>query len=293
MTHINDTPKYFSLTGVEPPDEAVELLPGIRLLPVQPRVTLGTYFKKLGEDTMVFGVTFGPHISSIVAEISVSDAASDEWNCSPNNLAWLVSTILRLRNFEFLRCPICSTFPMSRLAEAPDKSLKVYPVEYGRGELQPQTDDAKVDLSDILDQQWARYHLPILISLNRDSQRFFFALNSYDASRFAEDARFALATLWTGIESLFSKGGAELSFKMAAAWAAFLEPFGPKRNALRKDIARLYNIRSKAVHGEALDKYKPLEALQSSRDLLKRSLCKILDEETVPEVDELMVKIFE
>jgi len=293
MTDIADTPRYFSLTGVEPPDEPVVLLPGITLFPIRPRITLQTFFRKLSEDTMVFGVTFGPHISSLVAELSVSENASGEWHCAPNNLAWLTTTLLRLRQFEFLCCPICSSLPMSRLAEAADKGLRVYSVEYGRGRLQPDSNQAKTDLNDILEQQWVRYYLPVLIRLNNESQRFFFALHSYDASRFSEDVRFALATLWTGIESLFSKGGAELSFKMAAAWAAFLEPFGPKRNALRKELAQLYNVRSKAVHGQPLDKYKPVEILQRTRDLLKFSLCEVLDEERVPEVDELMERIFE
>jgi hypothetical protein len=263
------------------------------LTPIQPRVTLQTFFKKLGEDTMVFGVSFGPHISSLVAEISVSDTASGEWDCPPSNLAWLTATLLRLRHFEYLSCPICSSYPMSQLSQAPDKSVKVYSIEFDRGKLQPQVDDAKVDLGDVLEQQWIKYYLPILIRLNSDNQRFFFALHSYDASRFAEDARFALATLWTGIESLFSPGGAELSFKMAAAWASFLEPFGPKRNSLRKEISALYNVRSKAVHGQPLEKYNPEQALQRTRELLRLSLCKLLEEEMVPEVEDLMERIFE
>jgi hypothetical protein len=194
---------------------------------------------------------------------------------------------------EYLSCPIGSSYPMSQLSQAPDKSVKVYSIEFGRGKLQPQVDDAKVDLGDVLEQQWTKYYLPILIRFNSDNQRFFFALHSYDASRFAEDERFALATLWTGIESLFSPGGAELSFKMAAAWASFLEPFGPKRNSLRKEISTLYNVRSKAVHGQPLEKYNPVQALQRTRELLRLSLCKLLEEEMLPEVEDLMERIFE
>lgn len=293
MTDNADHLKHFSLVGVEAPDEPVALIPGISISPIRPRVTLDTFFKKLSEETMVFGVTFGPHISSIVAEISISDAAASEWGCDPSNLAWLTTTLFRLRRFEFLSCPICTSFPMSRLADATDKSLKVHSVEFNRGRLQPQVDSAKVDLSDRLEQQWCKYYLPILIRLNKENQRFFFALHSYDASRFSEDVRFSLATLWTGVESLFSKGGAELSFKMAAAWASFLEPFGPRRNTIRKEISKLYNVRSKAVHGQPLGKYKPTDALQRTRELVQLSLCKILEEERVPEVDELMERVFE
>jgi hypothetical protein len=80
---------------------------------------------------------------------------------------------------------------------------------------------------------------------------------------------------------------------MAAAWASWLESFGPKRNSLRKEIAALYNVRSKAVHGQPLEKYKPIPTLQRTRELLGLSLCKLLEEERVPNVDELIEGIFE
>jgi hypothetical protein len=154
MNQTADTPTHFSLTGVEPPGEPIELLPGITLTPVRPHVTLQTFFKKLSEDTMVFGVSFGPHISSLAAEISVSEAASGEWDCAPSNLAWLVTMLFRLRHFEYLSCPICSSYPMSKLSQAPDKSVRVFSVEFARGRwLQPQADDAKVDLGDVIEQQ--------------------------------------------------------------------------------------------------------------------------------------------
>ncbi len=276
-----------------PPSESFQVIKGVDIKPINPRITLTAYFRKLAEETLVFGTTFGPHIGSIVAEISISEKATEEHKSDPENIAWLTATLLRLRNFEYLTCPICSNLPMSRLVEAKDGSLMVYPVEFGRGRLQPETDDAKEDLGEILDQQWIRYYLPVLINLNNEDQRFFFALHSYDASRFAEDVRFALAILWSGIESLFAKGGMEGSFKMGAAWASFLEPHGPGRNALRKEIAKLYNVRSKAVHGQPLEKLKPVDVLKRTRDLLRQTLCKLLEEERVPMVDELLDRLFE
>ena len=92
---------------------------------------------------------------------------------------------------------------------------------------------------------------------------------------------------------MFSPGGAELSFKMAAAWASLLEPFGPKRDSLRKEIGTLYNVRSKAVHGQPLEKCNPGQALRRTRELLRLSLCKLLEEEKVPDAEDLMEGIFE
>jgi hypothetical protein len=58
-----------------------------------------------------------------------------------------------------------------------------------------------------------------------------------------------LVAVWGALERLFSPSHVELSFRVSANIAAYLELPGRGRYACFKKIKGLYEIRSKAAHG--------------------------------------------
>lgn len=64
----------------------------------------------------------------------------------------------------------------------------------------------------------------------------------------------------------------ETTFRVTAALAKALEPDPGKRRALRKDLAHIYNIRSKVVHGVGVHRPAITDAAKKAVDVAVRAL---------------------
>lgn len=95
--------------------------------------------------------------------------------------------------------------------------------------------------------------------------------------------------LWSALEALFSPAHTELRFRVTASIATFLEPPGAARLALQKKAAKLYDARSKVVHGAADPQ---INALVETHDLTKRVLVKIIEDNHVPTREEIEGSLF-
>jgi hypothetical protein len=115
---------------------------------------------------------------------------------------------------------------------------------------------------------------------------FRLAVESLTTHHFASSERMMAATLWAGIEALFEIQS-ELRFRLAIQIASILEPRGSTRRDLYRRVKKLYDVRSKAVHGSALSKDKMDEHIVEVRALLSRLLCKFTELGKVPNEEEL------
>jgi len=97
--------------------------------------------------------------------------------------------------------------------------------------------------------------------------------------------RMSAASLWSGFEALFGIN-AELRFRLALLAAGYLEDRGPPRLALFKRIKKLYDYRSKAVHGSPTTERMLEEHIVEVRALLSRLLCRMTEEGRVPSSDD-------
>lgn len=89
---------------------------------------------------------------------------------------------------------------------------------------------------------------------------------SLSALRERNDDADALVDVVIAWENLFG-GDIELSFRISMALARLLEAETDARPALQKEIARLYGVRSKIVHGDAVDPTKLGEVARRARTL--------------------------
>lgn len=104
---------------------------------------------------------------------------------------------------------------------------------------------------------------------------------AFDLLYVVDNPSLAIVLLWGALENAFlqdsSKG--EITFKISAYLASFLEPMGANRGALAIQLKRLYGARSKAAHGEDKDL---LKELVETEKLFRRVLIKIIDDKTMP-----------
>ncbi len=85
---------------------------------------------------------------------------------------------------------------------------------------------------------------------------------------------------WGALERLFAPQSSEKRFRLSAAIAAFLEPPGPARLVLFRDVQKLYVARSSTAHGSRSG--ATVDNFSDSYDLLQRALTKIIDENRLP-----------
>jgi len=82
--------------------------------------------------------------------------------------------------------------------------------------------------------------------------------------------------LWSGVEALFSIS-AELRFRLAASIAAAVEARGQSRIDCYRRVKRLYDFRSRLVHGASAPEESISEHIVEVRSLLARLICGWVD----------------
>jgi hypothetical protein len=98
------------------------------------------------------------------------------------------------------------------------------------------------------------------------------------------------AMLWAGIEALFSISS-ELRFRLAAYVATTLEEGGRDRVECYRRVKRLYDFRSRLIHGAAVQEKAIIDHLVEVRLLLSRLICQIAETGKIreePEIEELL-----
>lgn len=138
--------------------------------------------------------------------------------------------------------------------------------------------DSRETSRDNLD--WTTEHLEAFATLLA-TPRFHLAVQCLTTHQHEANPRMAAISLWAGIEALLGIQS-ELRFRTAALVSAFLEPVGVSRVRRYRAVGKLYDFRSKAVHGVAMDDQALVRHIRDVRLTLSELLVSMVESGHVP-----------
>jgi hypothetical protein len=136
------------------------------------------------------------------------------------------------------------------------------------------------------DNSWIENNHDIAFTLLKDP-KFSNAVHCLATYHWHSLANAQLALIWSGIEGLFNINS-ELIFRLSLYIANFLD--GENLESHKKtftEVKRLYNFRSKAVHGSINSRNKN-NGVDDSAKLLKALIIKCIIDKKLPDTDELV-----
>jgi hypothetical protein len=201
-------------------------------------------------------------------------------------IARLLVFLLRLGVNPAITLPAFANASFSALAEMPDSHVLLQPFEIERRHFPLGVVGGQVTAAAAT---WVKERWPIAHKLTSNHAEFELAVDALDQGQFVQQSALTLVSLWAALEALFSPSTSELSFRVSALIAAYIEEPGTVRLARQKSIAKLYTKRSAAAHGKP--NHDPQNLLDSF-NLLREVLTKMLDSGHVPSKDELEAKLF-
>ena len=142
------------------------------------------------------------------------------------------------------------------------------------------------------DLKWVSNNLSCLRNLLLTSPAFGLAADALMSHNHAPNNRLTATALWSGIEALFDIS-AELRFRLASYVATVLEKRGAARLQKYRDIKRLYDARSKIVHGATMDDAALVQHILDVRNVLSLLLCFVIERGAILSSDEVEELLFE
>ncbi|WP_369326852.1 hypothetical protein AB6N01_04045 [Alcaligenes nematophilus] len=221
----------------------------------------------------------------ITAELFIPEDIEEKYD-SKVGIARLLVFLLRLGVNPAITLPAFANASFSALAKMPDSQVLLQPLEIERRyfPLGVVGGQVTVEAATWVKERWRTAH-----KLTSSHAEFELAVDALDQGQFVQSHALALVSLWAALEALFSPSTTELSFRVSALIAAYLEEPGTARLARQKSIAKLYTKRSAAAHGKPNHDQKNL---LDSFNLLREVLTKMLDSGWVPSKEVLEAKLF-
>jgi hypothetical protein len=201
------------------------------------------------------------------------------------NTIWWFAALLRLKGNPLAIVPVIGNHPFAEMATM-DGEPTFWPIEMHKRRLCVEKPNRTLS-RECLD--WIKEHWAAGGDLMRQSDDFNVAVQAFDSSTTERSPSVALVTLWGALERLFSPSHQELTFRVSANIAAYLEPLGETRLTLYKVVKKLYGARSKAAHGAGDEDGN---SFVETYRLLKRVIVKIIESRHVPNRDELETFLF-
>jgi hypothetical protein len=124
--------------------------------------------------------------------------------------------------------------------------------------------------------EWVKEHVVTYVQL-RSAAAFSLAVEAGATHHLSGNDRMMVAALWAGIEALFGVSQ-ELSFRLATYIAAVLEPRGERRLQRYRATKKLYDMRSKVVHGAAVQVETIRTHIAEARALLFTLLIHVIEQ---------------
>jgi len=300
---------YVLIAGLSLPDKEIHLAPGLALRPL---AVLPSVFDLAAAGAAGFRqwATLEPfaHVCTCEIESAFDGAALPGYDTL--NRAWLATSLLVLRGFTTIQGIACSSYSWREIAghqNRTSESRKRDILEGGvesisrsspndlppfRGQVldyhfrvfpgkQPRKDAPSAE-----DGAWLMKHFEMANQLAAESPGFRLALECAVDWRYSKEPRSAIARLWTGIEAMFAVQ-TELVFRISLLAASLLEPRGESRRARFAATKKLYNLRSKAVHGGAVPEHALADGLDETFRLLGDLLFLCLERGKTFDEDEL------
>lgn len=222
----------------------------------------------------------------VEVELAVPKGQKLPGGLSETDTVWLITALLRLAEYTYLMVPVISDVAFDAVSASEQEPL-LQPFE-----IEPRIFRAgDEELSCLAHENllWVKSVWPRAAELIRTCPTLNMALRAADACTVQGRPASALLTAWGSLEELFAPSRAELRFRISAHIAAYLEPVGKKRLDLFKEVADLYNARSKAAH-TAQD--AEVGALVRSFVILRNALIQMIDDGAVPTQADLEKRLF-
>jgi hypothetical protein len=201
------------------------------------------------------------------------------------NTIWWFAALIRLKGNPIAIVPVLASHPFSEMATMTGEP-KFWPIEFQRRRLLVDKPSRELTIEAL---EWIQQHWQAGGHLMSQSDSFNTAFQAFDSSTNERSYSVGLVTLWGALERLFSPAHQELTFRVSANIAAFLEPPGDSRLKLFKSVKKLYEARSKAAHGSGDNDHGPfVETYQ----LLQRVLIRMIETSDVPNRERLETLVF-
>lgn len=274
---------FFALVGFEIEHGAFEFAPlgFIRRVTEPPgEVALAAAMK----DRALFGV-IGRYSRHVNYELAISrDLNFDDKTCF--TLAYHFASALRVKSLTEFLVPAVSDHSWSTIEAITDASCVVRLLEDvpAAQRIYPTTPVSTAEAS------WAADNFHRYLGLAADP-KFVLATEALTAQHHIHSKRLMSASLWSGIEALFEIQS-ELRFRISALVATVLETRGASRRELAKKVQKLYDVRSKAVHGSSINDTALIDHVKEVRQLLSRLLCRFVELEKIPSAADLEEELF-
>jgi hypothetical protein len=201
------------------------------------------------------------------------------------NTVWWITALLRLHATNAISAPVISSHKFTSIP-AIDQEPHLWPMEIYTPRLFPEGSAAR--RLDVLDLEWLRDNWHEAAAL-LDKEDFGLAFEAIDSSIWNHRPALGLVSVWGALERLFSPSQTELSFRVSANIAAYLEPPGKTRHGCFQKVKGLYDSRSKAAHGSGEADLMPYA---ESYAIAKRLLLKMIEARHVPSRKELEANLF-
>jgi hypothetical protein len=187
---------------------------------------------------------------------------------------WLISALRVKTRAEFL-VPVAANYSWSVIAALADRQCEARLLE--DVPQAPRLDEAITVCQADLD--WAVSKV-VTFAKMIEEPRFRLAVEALTTHPHLLNRRMMAAALWSGIESLIG-ARAELRYRIALCAAALLENRGPQRFERYTVIKKLYDVRSKAVHGSSISDSDLLRHIIETRKLLSDLIVHMVERGTV------------
>jgi len=201
------------------------------------------------------------------------------------NTIWWIVALLRLHASTSISVPVISSDSFDSIPRL-EREPQLWPMEIHTPRLF--IDDPQGHRVNESELHWVRVNWYEGATLLNNGD-FMEAFQAIDASIWNNNPVVALVAVWGALERLFSPSTAELSFRVSANIAAFLESPGTARHTLFEKVKRLYDSRSKAAHGSGNADLAPYAETSS---LARRIITKMIETRHVPDKKELEANLF-
>lgn len=267
---------YILVAGLPLITEPLQLAPGITIRPLSCDLTV---FDLAAAGAVGFRewAVLEPIIHDCVNEIETAADSATTPGYDALNRAWLASVLLSLQGFKSL-CVACNTYSWDLIAGRVNSPKKV--ARYPSSDKLPMFNGGLLDfylemwgwkeprMLTKIEANFVYEKFNMFNQLAAQSDKFRLALESSVDWKFFKDPRSAIARIWCGIEAICGISN-ELVYRISLMCASLLEERGEKRLKCFHVTKKLYNFRSKAVHGDELSKDQMLETMFSSSRLLR------------------------
>lgn len=262
---------YVLAAGLPSPTKPLVLAPGLSVCPLNSELTVFDLAAAGGVGFREWA-TLEPLVTACTCEIESAKDSDTSSGYDTLNRAWLASALLVLRGFSQHVCLACSSYSWSTIAGHQARTSDVFRQQLIREGVEAAVyrsernlppfhgnlldyhlqilavGGSRQDPVNEADAEWFQTHFATFNTLAAESARFRFALEGAVDWRYAIDLRSAIARIWSAIEALF-RLSSELSYRLSLYAASLLEPRGEARKTRYESVRRLYDLRSKAVHG--------------------------------------------